>query len=125
MEKEPERISESQRPTSGEDLSPDSLGVTEYLFSRANHLRQRHFTRPVTVFKSKDGEEYRASADQVDIDAEDPSNVRVRLKTHDVVIAMTIAGLLTASGLIYLQRNRSQRKKMSKRDSSFLRKPRK
>jgi hypothetical protein len=37
---------------------------------------------------------------------------------------MTIGGLLLATGAIYLQRNRSQRKKMSKRASSFLRPPR-
>lgn len=119
---------EGFRPSRVEDgvesIKGDELGVVNQLFRRAAQIRQRHFTRPVTTFKSKEGEEFRAAADQVDIEIANPANVKVWLRTHEREIAMTIGGLLLATGAIYLQRNRSQRKKMSKRASSFLRPPR-
>lgn len=126
-----EEPTEVGRLTTPDELTPtipeianDDLGSVARLFYRAHEFRARHFTRPVTTFTSKDGEKYRASADQVEVTIDDPANVKVWLKTHDKEIAMTIGGLLLAAGLFTIQKNRSQRKKMSPRASSTLRPPR-
>ena len=103
----------------------DSLGAVDRLVDNASDIRQKQFTRPVTSFISKDGEKFRAAADQIEVsEITDPSDVRVWLKTHNKEIVMTIGGILLAASLINLQRNRSQRKKMSSRESSYYRKPR-
>jgi hypothetical protein len=120
-------------PESNDQIEPDNalkdskdyLGVADLLSARASHFRQRHFTRPRTLFRSKEGEEFHASADQVDISVEDAANVKVWLRTHDKEIVMTIGGILLAAGAIKIQKNRSQRKKMSSRTSSSRRQPRK
>jgi hypothetical protein len=115
----------AQERADAHGVEGDELGVVSQLFRKASGLRQRHFTRPVTTFTSKSGEKFKASADQVDIVVEDAANVKVWLRTHEREIAMTIGGLLLAGSAIYLQKNRSQRQKMSKRASSYNRSPRK
>jgi len=108
-----------------EQTGPDEIGAQAHLVQKASGLREQYFTRPVTTFESITGERFRAAANQIDVFIKNPSEVIVKLKTHDKKITMTIGGLLLATGAIGLQRNRSQRKKMSKRDSSYLRDPKK
>lgn len=104
---------------------PHQNPIVERLFSVSRDIRERYFARPVTTFTDIGGIEHHAAADQFEADVNDPANVRVWLKTHEKEIAMTVGGLLLAAGLIKLQNNRSQRQKMSKRASSYKRKPRK
>lgn len=115
---------ESETPSGIPEIPNDDLGAAARILQRAQEFRSRYFTRPVTTFTSKDGEKYVASADQIDVTIDDPANVKVWLRTHDKEIAMTIGGLLLAAGLFTIQKNRSQRKKMGPRDSSYLRSPR-
>ncbi|HET9850731.1 MAG TPA: hypothetical protein VFP35_03890 [Candidatus Saccharimonadales bacterium] len=113
------RTSRAERPTI-EPLEGDHLGAVASLLQKAADIRRSHFTRPVTTFTSKDGEKLVASIDQAEITIEDSANVKVWLKSHEREIAMTIGGILLAAGMITLQKNRTQRKKMSKRAGSYI-----
>lgn len=106
---------------------PENLrgAVVSFLADASRNFREKHFARPVTTFTDTAGNKHRASSDQVDIPPnEEGGEIKVWLKTHNREITMTVAGLLVAAGAIAVQRNRSQRKRMSNRGSSFKRKPR-
>ena len=95
-------------------------------FKRAGEATARgYFTRPVTTLVDKDGKKYETAIGQTEIPPfGDPSRVEVILKSRRNQVIIVSAGmLLTAAGLVYAKRNRSQRQKMPARESSYKRKP--
>ncbi len=81
----------------------------------------------MTTFTDIEGKEYRAAGDQTEfeVDHEDPGKIKVWLKTHEKEITIAAGTVLMSTAILVLQRNRSQRKKMNKRYSSYNRPPRK
>lgn len=120
MEKPPIPEHRRRREPLDETVDPAETTPVGRLIGRADDLRDSYFTRPVTTFTDVDGEQFPAAVHQAEIDDRDPGNVKVWLKSHGKEITMTIGGILVAAALIKLQRNRSQRKKMSKRQSSYI-----
>ena len=130
MEQKPPMPAHRQHPESqpdGHELHDDPF--VDHLLRACTAIREKYFTRPVTTFIDVEGEEYRAAGDQAEFEADDeePGRLKIWLKTHEKGITVAACSLLIAAGLVALQRNRSQRKRLDtkegKRTSSFRREP--
>ena len=107
------------------DQQPDELPQHPDPFvdrlKRAGHYTAKgHFARAVTTLTDQAGDKYTSAVDNLDVmPGDEPGLVEVRLLSRrNEIIVVTAASVLAAAGVVYLQRNRSQRHKMSKRTSS-------
>ncbi len=99
----------------------DQIRVVEHLTQVDERMGEITFMRRVADFLANDGKTYRAGLDEIEIQSQSEQGYRAFIKSHEKEIFITGAALLIAAGVgVRLQRNRSPRRKMGKKNPRSL-----